>query len=323
MNEIDALDRKILHGLDMNGRAAYSEMGKKLRISKERVRYRIERLEKEGIITGYYAVVDLAKLGLLQFRVYLKLESLGKKGSEELIGWLVKRDDVWFVGEVSGNFHIALGMYAKSIWGFQKFWNELMEKYGSVIGWYLVSPMTSYTEFSRDYLLENEKTHARKEFTTFRECEQVPADEIDLRILRALGKNARTSLDSIARKLGVSLMVVRYRVKKLKEQGVLLGYRALFDHGKLGYEYYKVDVLLGERKHATQLKKFILGNPNVAYTEETIQGSDFEFDVHVKGLGQLLGIMEEARGRFGKAIKQYGYYNMVKIHKSEYLPAGL
>ncbi|MFH0817522.1 MAG: hypothetical protein V1909_02700 [Candidatus Micrarchaeota archaeon] len=65
----------------------------------------------------------------------------------------------------------------------------------------------------------------------------------------------------------------------------------------------------------------LFSNPNVTYTEETIQDSDFEFDAHVQGLGKLLELMNDARKKFGKTIKQYWYYNMLKMHKSEYIPA--
>jgi Lrp/AsnC family leucine-responsive transcriptional regulator len=319
--EVDELDKRILYELDLNGRATYSEIGKKLKVSKERAKYRVQKLEESGIITNYYAVVDQAKLGFSSYRIYIKLERLGKRGEIEFIDYLMKQKDIWIIASVSGNFHVAFGVWARTMWDFQEFWNKMMEQHGDIITWFQIAPIMSYTEFSRDYLIESERKIERKALTTFRRCEPMQVDEVDMKILSALCKNARTSLDEIARELGVSLMVVRYRLKKLKESGVLLGFRALIDQRKLGYDYYKVDVVFGERKRGEEFKKYMLAHPNVAYSEETIQGSDFEFDVHVRGLGELLEMMGEARRKFGKTIKQYWYYYMLKMHKTEYIPA--
>jgi hypothetical protein len=41
----------------------------------------------------------------------------------------------------------------------------------------------------------------------------------------------------------------------------------------------------------------------------------------VKGLAELLGMMDAAREKFGKTIKEYWYYSLLKFHKTEYIPA--
>jgi len=57
--------------------------------SKGVISYRVKQLEKRGVIKGYYAVIDTAKLGYYNFRVYIKLKELGKKEKEQLIEYLV------------------------------------------------------------------------------------------------------------------------------------------------------------------------------------------------------------------------------------------
>jgi len=48
--DIDLKDRKILYHLDLNCRQSNAQIGKKVRLSKEVVNYRIKRMEEEGII---------------------------------------------------------------------------------------------------------------------------------------------------------------------------------------------------------------------------------------------------------------------------------
>ncbi len=58
-------------------------------------------------------------------------------------------------------------------------------------------------------------------------------DEIDLKILSALKKNARKSFRKIASELGVSPMTVIKRVRRMEKLGVILGYTVLLDESKL------------------------------------------------------------------------------------------
>lgn len=53
----------------------------------------------------------------------------------------------------------------------------------------------------------------------------VQIDDLDARILALLHEDARSSLRSIARRLGVSTPTVSARVRKLEDRGVVTGYR--------------------------------------------------------------------------------------------------
>lgn len=60
---LDESDIKILRILQENCRISLESLGKKLGMPKSTVHYRIRRLEKEGIIEGYYAKVNFEKIG--------------------------------------------------------------------------------------------------------------------------------------------------------------------------------------------------------------------------------------------------------------------
>jgi DNA-binding Lrp family transcriptional regulator len=55
---LDVIDRKILQFLQQDARMTLTEMAKRLYISRNAVRYRIELLEKEGLIEGYTTVIN-------------------------------------------------------------------------------------------------------------------------------------------------------------------------------------------------------------------------------------------------------------------------
>jgi DNA-binding Lrp family transcriptional regulator len=65
-------------------------------------------------------------------------------------------------------------------------------------------------------------------------------DELDVAILRRLNSDARKSFRDIARELRVSISTVSNRVKRLEQEGIILGYIPVLDEKKLGYDVLAV-----------------------------------------------------------------------------------
>jgi len=55
---------EILAILQTDGRLSGAEIGRKVNLSQPAVSARIQRLERSGVITGYQAIVDPARIGL-------------------------------------------------------------------------------------------------------------------------------------------------------------------------------------------------------------------------------------------------------------------
>lgn len=64
INELDLMDRKILSILQQNGRIRNAELAKLVHLSPPAVLGRVKRLENDGFIQSYVALVDKRKLGL-------------------------------------------------------------------------------------------------------------------------------------------------------------------------------------------------------------------------------------------------------------------
>ena len=61
---MDALDREIISFLRLNGRMSHEQISQQVNLSRPAVHERIKRLEEQGIIHGYQALVDWSALGL-------------------------------------------------------------------------------------------------------------------------------------------------------------------------------------------------------------------------------------------------------------------
>ena len=69
---LDRRDRQIMYALDENARQSNASIAKKLKLGKNVANYRINRLLKNGVMRGFYTVIDAHKLGYIALRVYVK-----------------------------------------------------------------------------------------------------------------------------------------------------------------------------------------------------------------------------------------------------------
>jgi DNA-binding Lrp family transcriptional regulator len=319
LEKLDAIDRKILAELDKNARISYSELGKRIRVAKETVKYRITQLEKRGIITEYYTVFNLSKLGFVMYRPYFRLHNTTPEIEKEIVDYLTSDKNVAILFTINGPYHIALAVWTHDLWDYEQVWLRFKKKFGQHISTHQLSQIAEYLEFTRPYLSPSRETE-KDVFTTVSKTEQEKLDAIDYKLLRFISNNARASLVDIARKLGISIVTVRQHMKKLIDKEVILGFRATMDLNKLGREYYKVDMWLSKFDRYEELGAFIKSLPNVAYTERTVVTSDMEFDLEVTGFEEFVQIMDSIKERFPEDIRDYTYYSRIAAKKVSYAP---
>lgn len=63
-SSVDSTDWRILRELQQDARLSYSELGRRVGLSAPAAAERVRKLEDKGVITGYSARVDPAKVGL-------------------------------------------------------------------------------------------------------------------------------------------------------------------------------------------------------------------------------------------------------------------
>jgi Lrp/AsnC family leucine-responsive transcriptional regulator len=85
VHDIDAIDRHILRELSHDGRVSFRELGERVGLSAPAVTDRVRRLEREGVISGYQAVIDPCAFGFPML-VVVRVHSAGPRaaGIDEL-----------------------------------------------------------------------------------------------------------------------------------------------------------------------------------------------------------------------------------------------
>ena len=74
-------------------------------------------------------------------------------------------------------------------------------------------------------------------------------DRVDEKLLAELSADARLSVTELARRVGLSKTPVQVRLRRLEDEGVIRGYRAMLDPVKLGLDHVAfVEVKLSDTR---------------------------------------------------------------------------
>ena len=307
-------DYALLAQLDTNARQTYIQLGKKLRMNKDTVKYRMERLQKLGIIQGYYTELNTQLLGYTIYRVYIKLQNTKPSTRHSIFEWICNQKETFYVAEIIGHWDIAVLFWAKDITEAEQFWNNYKSLYVQHTQHSLLSIFTKLHIFPRKYL-------GSKPDVVRVEPKSIPSlDKIDYIILQELASNSRASFVDIALKLKTTAKRIVYRVRKIEKEHVNLWYRAKLNYLKLQKHYFKVDMFLNDTTHLKSLYQFVFDNPNVIYINQTLGCSDFEFDVEIESFEELTSLLNKMSSLFPNTIRDYTYFQILKVHKIHYFP---
>lgn len=315
--KLDKLDMQILHQLDLDGFQSFSEIGKKLRVGRDVMHYRVKRLEQKEIIKKYISILDYGKIGYFLGVLYFKFRHETKELREEIIEYYKSRNEVWWMNEMEGYYDLAFGWFARDLQSIKDIQRELMKKYRKNIQDHKFRFYNKFYQYKRNYL--SEKTQSKEPILIKSENTKI-TDEIDDAILRILAENARTPYVDIADKLNLSAAQVHYRIKELKRKKVILGARPLIDLKKLGYEWYRLDIYLDDYSNYEQFLNFFSEHPNVVYVYDTFGGADLEVEMEVKNYEEFKKLEDSIKSKFSSSIEKTDFIIFTKEHKLVYFP---
>lgn len=321
MVNIDLKDRKILYRLDLNCRQSYSQIGKKVGLSKKVVEYRIKRMEKEKIIAGYWTCIDSYRFGYQVYRYYIIFQNTNNSIRNKIIKEISDYKNTWVVNSLKGIYDLTAVIWVKSIPQFYNFWDSLNGKYGDYFAEKIFSIYLSADRYPLTYLILNEKFKKDRE-----KSEKVGAREpinitfFDYLLLNEIAENAKISSIELAEKLGSSTQKVRYHTKQLIKNGVIQGFHTNIDIFKFGYYQYKVDIWLREISKRKEIWNYLKYNPYVTFINTSAGYADIEIEFTIENSNKLIEIMEDVSAKFPDSIRRYIFWSAKKTYKLRCLP---
>ena len=292
--KFDALDRRLVQALQVDGRLPFSRIAEVLGVSDQTIARRYTRLRTEGHIR-VIASIDPTLLGEVLWLVRVQCKP---DGAEQLGRALALRDDTAWVTLSSGGTEISCTTWAPA--GLVQESSLLLARLPrtpSVVGMSAHCVMHTFFGGSRGLTLKSgsltpEEVNAlqpepvQSEARLPGEQEPVVLDDGDRRMLAVLGRDARAELAELAAATGWSQSTVRRRLAQLRASG------AVFLDVEYDYRIYELAtrVLLWASVPPAELQSAGLAladHPEVAYACATTGATNLHAVLLCKDLHSL------------------------------------
>ena len=320
MIKLDLFDKKILEVLLANSRVQVTGIAKKIRLRRENVNYRINRLMKLGLIREFNTIFNERKLGLHHYVVFLELVKLKQGSEQKILDYLSEHRFMTWVGTSAGKWSLVFDVIVPENIQLDKILNDLLATFGEFMGDYVVLKL-----LSGDYLLSKlfgDTKHKRFHNGKF----SAPnLDKNDFEILSSLNKNSRESLVAISKIVSLTPNGINNRIKNLEKNGIISGYSISIDWKKLGYELYDIQLKLirfGEEIDNKLINYFYERKSIVFYYRYLGGRWDYDIGLVVKNSNELREFINEFRKFFSDIAKISDVFITLEEITGNKLPKG-
>lgn len=307
---IDKKDLAILQALDQDVRASYAQIGRRSKLSKEVVQYRIKQLEKKNILTGYWAIPHIGTHNKV-YKLLIKNKSLGKTKKEEFIKYALSQKAVSWFASTEGNWDFVISTFITKDFEFSKLVNNIMKQFGKYFKEKHILKSTSMIITNEKYLY-NKNNLIRHDEDSFLKTSKL-GDETDNKIIRILSNNARTSFTEMAKQVNLTAEAVSTRFKRIMQEKLIRGANPRINHEKLGLSYYHIFIAVSDYDKKDKICDYYTQHPDFVFIMKHIGYYDIHLEIVVKE-EKIEGIIEELTEKFGEAISSYDLLKIRKEH---------
>lgn len=296
--KLDKIDKIILTELDKNCRIPTTKLAKIAKKSRQAVEYRINQMIKKGIIISFNVAFNPHKMGYKIYKIYVKLRNIPKE-KQKLFSYLKSSGIVYWMGECSGKWDLIFGVFAKSDYEFFDFKNEFISEFNKIIVDEEGGILVDVNQYSKMYF-----TNEIISPVMFAgEIVNNELDELDYAILGEVVNNGRIPINELAYKVNSTAIIVRGKLKKLEQKGIIIQYRIGIDLNKLGLELYKAIIKLDKytKEDEQRLLEYMSQIPNIHYFIRNIW--QIELEIVVSGYQEYYEIIENLKKEFPYVIR--------------------
>jgi len=335
---IDAIDRRILYELDKNCRTSDNQIAKIVGRTRESVGYRIKRLRERGILLGFITSINPSKYGYMFFKLYFQLANKPKE-RERFFAYMKKLPGLYWIGVNDGVWDTHATLSARDVKEFYDIKNRICSEFKELIIKRDTGVLVNVRQYKKKYLvggaegkdriqiaggdsersgaggagdiggvLGTRETLGYESYVMFSDTPiQNEIDELDKQILNALLNDARMPLVELTKKCESTIDIVRGRMKKLAEEGIILQYRAAIDHTKLGKLYFKAFLYFNNISEMDEkrLFEYAKSQPSIVYLIRQVSAWDVELEMVCGSYEEFTATMNDLRMRFPDSLRNY------------------
>lgn len=323
MEKLDKTDMKLLSELEQDSEQTLSQIAKKLKTSQQVISYRIKSLEERKIISGFYTIINITKLGYTNYRTMIRLGNINEQKYKEILGFLMKHKNILWLVECGGRWDLIINFTAKNIIHYSHILKELINKFPKQIQNYDILTTLEVIYFGRDYFTK--KTRTEIKLSHFGgEWNEIKIDEKNLKILSLISEKGINSVE-IADNLKMSPNTILLRIKEMEKQGIIQGYKPLINIENISYSGYKALIKfqnITEQKEK-EIFNYLKPNVNIVGAIKLVGLWDFELEFEVENKEQMLKITRDFRDKFKDVIKEFEVIPLFHEYRYNFFPGDL
>ena len=302
MIKLDAFDKKILEELIENSREHITAIAKRIRLRRENVNYRINRLVKLGLIKEFNTILNEKSLGLSHHVIFLELVKLGEETEKQIIEYLKDSPFMSWIGTSAGKWSLVFDIIIYDLdSNLEEILREFLKKFGNFIDNYEVLKLSEGNYFASKLIGK-----VNVSSTEIGKKRIVKIDKIDFKILSILNQDSRRTLVDISHQINLTPQAVNNRIKAMAKNKVISGYTISLDWKKLGYEWYAIQIKLQkyDEEIDKQIKRFFVNHKKIIFFYKYLGGSwDYDIGVLVQNSNELRDFINEYRKKFSEVSK--------------------
>jgi len=314
--KLDVKDLKILTELDKNSRQSNSQIGKKAGLSKEVVKYRIDKLIEHGIIIRFHTVINYFKLGIVKFKLYLRLTNINSQKLDEICKYFYKHEKTEWVAVTTGKWDLIVGFLVKNANEFDDEVQEALNQFAEYIEEKAISTTMYLAHHTRDFLNKSNKNSSKVVYHTINDSQE-KIDLKDEELLKIIANNARMPVTEIAKRLRTTPRVVQYKLRDLERRKIILAYKSHLDPKKMDRIFCKLIIYLRSLTK-DRLNSFIdnvSSLPGAIWPQKVIGAWDFELDFELENYDKFQEVILNIKEKFSDIIKDHDFCIVSKEYK--------
>ena len=320
--ELDVKDRKILAELDIDARQSNSQIGKKVGLSKEVVKYRIDRQIENGIILRFHTIINYFKLGIIKFKLYLRLTNVNKEKLEEIGQYFYKHNKTEWVAITTGRWDIIVGFLVHNVNEFDDEVQIVLNKFSNCIQEKAVTTTIYLAHHTREFLRSGtNKEISRIVYHTTKD-KQEKIDIIDEEIIKIITNNARIPITEIAKKLKTTPRIVQYRLKELERKKIILAYKVHLEPKSMNRIFCKAIIYLTNttQNKLNSFMNYASSLQGAIWPQRVMGNWDFELDFELESYDKFQDIILDLKEKFPDIIKNHEFCIVSKEFKLDLFP---
>ncbi len=318
---MDNIDKKILNQISENARDSHSFLAKKIKISREVFDYRIKKLEELGIITGYQARINLKNFIYGGYIVLIQVVSLTEDKEKEIINSLKKSSTFYYIEKCGGTFDFIIGINVNNLNEFSKSIDIINDIFGkNKTNMTVLTMIKELRDSFKPLFKENEEFN--NTITELDLIKKESIDEIDKKLIIALGKDATITSPKLSEKIKITEVAIRERIKKLISKKIILGFRTMIDLGKLDLQISSLLIKTNTQSSEVdkKLQTFFQFDKNNTYACKVIGEYNYFLTVFNKNNLELKEYITKLRNTFPELIKNIDILPLFEMSYHKHIP---